>query len=505
MRKIREILRLRFESGLSHERIATSIGCGKTAVGDCLARHKVGGLGWPLAEHLDDAGLELSLYPPAVPGTSEKPLPVWSEIHTELRKKSVTMQLLWCEYKANHPAGYQYTQFCHHYSQWKKTIDLVFRNEHIAGEKAFVDYAGQTMAIHDPRNGQLQHAQIFIGVLGASNFTFAEATWSQTIPDWIESHNRMYAYFGGVPEMTVPDNLRSGVTRACRYDPLINPTYYAMARHYKTAIIPARKRKPRDKAKAEQGVLLVERWILAALRNRQFFSLDELNRAILELLERLNTKEFQKLKGTRRSTFEELDRPALKALPTHPFEICEFKIAKVNINYHIEVARHFYSVPSEHVRKEVEARYTARTVEILLNGQRIASHKRSFKLGGYTTLAEHMPRSHQEHVKWTPNRMTNWVGRAGPSTAKLANHILKSREHPQQAFSVILGMIRLGEKYGNDRLDRACFRALRLDEPNYRSLKSILTSGLDGLPVQEPQENETPIEHQNIRGPEYYS
>ena len=295
VRKILEILRLRFESGLSHEKICESVGCSKTSVGDCLRRFAAAGLRWPEASQLLEDDLENRLYPhAAVTDRAAKVVPDWSQINQELRKKSVTMQLLWMEYKSANPLGYQYTQFCHHYGVWRKKIDLPFRNDHPAGERLFIDYAGQTIGIRD-LHGSVRQAQIFIGVLGASNYTYAEATWTQTLPDWIASHNRMFSFFGGCPEILVPDNLRSAVVRACRYEPLINPTYLAMARQYRTAVIPARKKKPKDKAKAEQGVLLVERWILAALRNRKFFSLKELNDAISELLERLNTRPFQKL------------------------------------------------------------------------------------------------------------------------------------------------------------------------------------------------------------------
>jgi transposase len=300
---------------------------------------------------LNEDELDSRLYPPSLSMMrADKQIPNWNEIHQELRKKSVTMQLLWLEYKSANPRGYQYTQFCHHYSVWRKKIDLPFRNNHLAGEKLFIDYAGQTIPIYGP-DGSVRHAQIFIGVLGASNYTFAEASWTQTLPDWISSHNRMFSFLGGCPEILVPDNLRSAVQRACRYEPLINPTYLEMARHYRTAVIPARKKKPKDKAKAEQGVLLVERWILAALRNRKFFSLEELNHAIRELLERLNTRPFQKLAGNRRSAFLSIDKPALKALPAAAFQMCEFKIGTVNINYHFEIDRHHYSVPYQYVQK----------------------------------------------------------------------------------------------------------------------------------------------------------
>jgi transposase len=312
----------------------------------------------------------------------------------------------------------------------------------------------------------------------------------------------MFFFFGGVTEILTPDNLKSAVTKSCRYDPLLNSTYFEMAKHYGTAIIPARVKKPKDKAKAEAGVLLVERWILAALRNRKFFSLDELNRAISELLEKLNSRFFQKMEGSRKTLFESLDKPVLKPLPPAFFELCEFKFGSVNINYHIEVDKHYYSVPHQYVQKEIEVRYTAKTVEILYKGKRIASHRRSFRAYGYTTLTEHMPKNHQAHVKWTPTRMINWVGQAGPSTAAIAKEIIKAKPHPQQAFSSILGMIRLGERYGNDRLEKASFRALKQQTINYRSLKNILRAGLDQSPLAKPPEK--PIDHQNIRGREYY-
>jgi len=504
VRKIQEIIRLRFESNLSHDKIRESVGGGKTSVGDCLRRLAVSGLSWQEALRFTDTELESLLYPPAVPSPlADKPIPNWSEIHAELRKKSVTIQLLWMEYKSANPNGYQYTQFCHHYGVWRKKIDLPFRNNYLAGEKLFIDYAGQTIGVHGS-DGSVRQAQIFIGVLGASNYTYAEATWTQSLPDWISSHNRMFSFLGGCPEILVPDNLRSAVQKACRYDPLINPTYLAMARHYRVAVIPARKKKPKDKAKAEQGVLLVERWILAALRNRKFFSLEELNHAIRELLARLNERPFQKLSGNRRSAFQSIDRPALKSLPAMPFELCEFKIGIVNINYHFEIDRHHYSVPYEYVQKEIEARYTSQTVEFLYRGQRIASHPRSFKSHGYTTTPEHMPPAHKEHVKWTPERLKEWVGQAGPSAAKLADVILKSRPHPQQAFTSILGMIRLSDRYGKDRLEAAAFRALRFNATNYQSLKNILQAGLDKTPQGTEVEQPKPIDHNNIRGPDYF-
>jgi transposase len=411
--------------------------------------------------------------------------------------------LLWLEYKQAEPQGYQYSQFCELYKEWAKTIDVVFRNEHIAGEKVFVDYAGQTFPIFDPKTGESRDAQIFIGVLGASSYTYCEATWTQTIPDWLGSHNRMFSFFGGVAKVWVPDNLKSGVTTPCRYDPVINASYYSMAKHYDASVIPARSRKPRDKAKAEAGVLHVERRILAKFRNRKFFSLDEFNQALLEEVTAINAEPFQKLDGSRQSVFESLEMPALKPLPTEDFVISEYKIARVNINYHVELQGHFYSVPYTYVQKEVMLRYTPGSVEISYKGESVAKHLRRFTKG-YTTIPEHMPAKHQAHVKWTPDRMIRWVGEAGPSTTKVAELILASRRHPEESFNTILGMIRLGEKHGQSRLEAACVRALATNTANYRSLKNILNAKLDQSPVVAPKEPDSPITHENIRGPEYF-
>lgn len=502
MKNIKEILRLRFDCRFSYAQISASVNSPLSSVGDCVRRFQATKLEWQDACKLKESELESVMYTLSSSESPSKPQPDWSYIHKELRRKSVTKQLLWGEYKSSNPDGYQYTQFCKLYNTWKKTCDLVFRNSYHAGEKVIVDYAGQTVTIHDPASGQAYKAQIFIGVLGASNYTYAEATKSQTSHDWISSHKRMFSFFGGVPEIIIPDNLKSGVTKACRYDPVINRSYYEMARHYRTSIIPARARKPRDKAKAEQGVLLVERWILAALRNRKFFSLDELNAAILELLHKLNKKPFKKLDGTRESLFLDLDKPALLPLPRLPYEVCDFKEAKVNINYHIEINRHNYSVPYHYVGKKVEGRITSNMIEIICDGQVIASHRRSAKVGGYSTLKEHMPEKHKAHIKWTPERMIAWVGKAGPSTTRVAKLILESRDHPQQNFTRILGMIRLGEKYGQTRLEQASFCALRQNTTDYRSIKNILVSGRDQH-INSPRQDD-PIKHENIRGPDYY-
>jgi len=453
---------------------------------------------------MDDTVLEHLLFSPA-PGRSPKKrfVPDWSEIHKELKRKGVTLALLWHEYKMNNPEGYQYSWFCSQYAGWLGKVDLVMRQDHRAGEKLFVDYAGQTMEVVDRTTGEIKTAQIFVSVLGASNYTFSEATWSQNLSDWIGSHVRCFNYFHGVPEVLVPDNLKSGVSKACYYEPDINPTYQDMAGHYNTVVLPARVREPRDKAKAETGVQIVERWILAKLRNHTFFSLAELNGEIKKLLEELNNKPFQKLPGSRKSMFESLDRPALKPLPVESYLFAEWKKATVNIDYHLEVDGHYYSVPYQLVKKKVDVRMTSATVECFYKNKRVAAHKRSFQKGRHTTIKEHMPTRHQKYLEWSPERFLRWAGKIGPKTARLTEIILSSRPHPQQAYRTLLGILRLGKSYTDIRLEAACGRALVIGATSYRSVESILKNGLDSKPLPE-KEPSPPIRHQNIRGSQYY-
>ncbi|MCP3878285.1 MAG: IS21 family transposase [Sulfitobacter sp.] len=505
MRKIKEVLRLKFEVGRGQRQIARSCAIGKTTVAECLARFERSELSWPQAAQLDEATLERTLYPPAaaVPAAA-RAVPNWPYIHQELRRKGVTLTLLWYEYKAAHPEGFEYSWFCDRYRAWAGTLDLVMRQEHRAGEKLFVDYAGQTAEVVDRRTGEIRQAQIFVAVLGASNYTYAEATWSQQLPDWIGSHVRAFEFLGGSSEILVPDNLRSGVSKAHRYEPDLNPTYADLANHYGVAVLPARARKPRDKAKAEAGVLLVERWILAVLRHRTFFSLQELNREIARLLERLNTRPFKKMVGTRRKLFEQLDRPVLRPLPVPAYEFAEWKKVLVNIDYHIEVDGHYYSVPYQLVRKSLEARYSERTVECFHKGQRVASHRRSHLKGHHTTIPEHMPSSHRHYAEWTPQRLIGWAEKSGPATASVVRTILERRAHPQQGFRSCLGIMRLGKSYSDERLEAACRRALKLGACSYKSIESILRQGLDRKALPEQQELELSIEHDNLRGSDYY-
>jgi transposase len=377
------------------------------------------------------------------------------------------------------------------------------RHEHRAGEKMFVDYAGQTVNVIDRETGEIHKAQIFVAVLGASSYTYAEATLSQQVEDWIGSHVRAFSFFGGVTEAIVPDNLKSGVSKACRYEPDINPTYHDLANHYQTVVLPARVRKPRDKAKAEAGVLLVERWILARLRRRTFFSLAELYKTIGDLPTVLNAKPFKKLPGSRQSRFVELDKPALKPLPAAPYEVAYWKKAMVHLDYHVEVEGHYYSVPYTLVKKQLEIRYTGTTVECLYRNQRIASHLRNQVRGRHTTIKEHMPPRHRQYSEWNPERFTRWAAKIGPQTKVLTETLLVQRAHPQQAYRTLLGILRLGKAYGEQRLEAACDRALHINALSYRSIESILKNGLDQKPLKK-QENSTPIEHGNIRGADYY-
>ena len=503
MRKIREVLRLKFDCGLSVRKISRSLGIGHSSAGDYLCRFAASGLSWPCS--LSDSELEQQLFPPAPAVPSEqRPLPDWSWVHAELRRPGVTLALLWQEYRLNQPQGFQYSWFCEHYRAWQGKLDVVMRQEHRVGEKLFVDYAGQTVPVIDRHSGEIRQAQVFVAVLGASSYTFAEATWSQQLPDWLGSHARCFAFLGGVPEIVVPDNLRSAVSKAHRYEPDINPSYRDLAEHYGVAVVPARARKPRDKAKAEVGVQVVERWILAALRNRQFFSLDELNTAIAGLLERLNQRPFKKLPGSRQSAFDSLDRPALRPLPEQPYVYAEWKKARVHIDYHVEVDGHYYSVPYQLVKKQLEVRLTARTVEFFHANQRVASHLRSMHKGRHSTQAEHMPKSHREHAEWTPQRLIRWAEQTGPNTAGVIRHILERRIHPQQGYRACLGILRLGKTHGEARLELACRRAISLGTCSYKSLESILRQGLENLPLAQQHLPLLPDDHANLRGPGYY-
>lgn len=505
MRKVKEVLRLSWGCALSNRKVARSCSTTHGTVAEYVRRARRAGLSWPLPEDLDDARLEELLWPPPVLiSTEERPLPDWSVVDRELRGKGVTLFLLWQEHKERHPEGYQYSRFCDLYRAWCGKLDLVMRQSHRAGEKMFVDYCGQTVPVVDRSRGRVREAQIFVAVLGASNYSYAEATWGQSMPEWISSHVRAFSYFGGVPEVVIPDNLKSAITKACRYEPDLNPTYQELATYYGTAVIPARVRKPRDKAKVEVGVQVVERWILARLRHRRFFSLAELNEAIGDLLVQLNRRPFKKLPGCRKDLYRRLERPALRPLPAVAYEYAEWKKARVNIDYHIEVDRHYYSVPYQLVGKQVDVRVTERTVECFYKSKRVASHIRSHLGGRHSTVRDHMPEPHRQYLDWTPQRLVRWAQKTGAATAKLVESILASRPHPQQGYRSCLGIMRLGKTYGSDRLEAACQRALAIGATTYKSIQSILKTGLDQRPLPARSAAPDPIKHTNIRGPGYY-
>lgn len=509
MRKVYLVLRLYFAMQMSIRAIARSINASPSTVGDYVRRARAAGLTWPLPEGLDERTLEARLFPPVkspAPTQSPRPLPDWAHVHRELKRKGVTLALLWEEYKAAHPDGVQYSWFCERYNAWAGRVDVVMRQTHRAGEKLFVDYAGDTLAVIDRETGEVRAAQLFVAVLGASSYTYAEATWSQSLPDWCASHVRALQFFGGAPEVVVPDNLKSAVRTPHRYEPDLNPSYADLAEHYGFAVVPARVGRARDKAKVEAGVLLVERWIGAALRNRQLFSLAELNAAIATLLERLNARPFKTLPGSRRSAFDTLDRPVLQPLPQAPYVFAQWKTVRVNVDYHVELERHYYSVPFTLARKALRLRYTEHTVECFHRGERVASHLRSRLPGRHTTVAEHMPERHRRFGEWSPERFTRWAEKIGPSTAALIARVLDARRHPEQSYRTCLGILRLAKAYGDERLDAAAQRALLIGAHSVRSVESILKHRLDEQPLDQhhAEQSALPLEHENLRGPGYF-
>lgn len=505
MRKTKDILRLKFENGLSNRAIAHSCQVSRSTVADYLCRAERAGLSWPLLESLTDTALEQLLFPP-LPACPEegRPLPKWAAIHEEMRGKGVTLMLLWQEYKAQHPNGYQYSQFAQRYRQWRETLDVTMRQTHTPGEKLFVDYAGQTVPVVDKETGECHPAQIFVAVLGASHYTYCEATWSQSTDDWIASHVRAFDFLQGCPAIVVPDNLKSAVTRSHRYEPDINPAYQDLLCHYGVAVVPARVAKPQDKSAVENGVQRVEQWVLARLRHLPFFSLAELNAHLHRLLEELNAKPFQKLPGSRRSQFESLERAALKPLPVQRYELAHWFKARVALNIHIRIEGCYYSVPYRLAKQEVDVRLTATTLEVLYRGERVASHPRSLRPGSYTTTPAHMPEGHQQHLEWTPERLMHWAQERGAYTEQMIQTVLASRPHPQQAFNACLGIMRLGKSYGVARLEAACRRALHLGTSSYKSVASILKHGLDQHPLPATAAMPPSPTHDNLRGATYF-
>lgn len=501
MRQVRSILRLRLESGLSLRECSRVLGVPKSTVGDALRMAHAAGIDWPAAERLDDAQLEVRLYGDTVARPSQYVEPDFPHVHRELKRAGVTLQLLWEEYSQGNPQAYRYTAFCTKYRAWVQTLRVSMRQIHIAGEKLFVDYAGDTIGIIDADTGEITPGQLFVAVLGASNYTFARATATQNTLDWVNSIIDALEFIGGVPKLIVPDQTRAVVARPNRHDPIVNETVRDLEKHYATTVLPARQASPKDKAKVEGAVLIAERWILARLRNRRFFSLAQLNAAIAALVQDMNGRPFKKLPGCRREAFLTQEAPTLRALPAQRMAVARFKHARVNIDYHIEFDHHYYSVPYRLVREQVDLRYTDHTLEALYRNQRVAAHVRSYKRGGFTTLPEHMPSSHRAHREWTPAKLLDWGRSVGVAAAAVVQWQLEHRPHPEQGYRACLGMKRLAKEYSALRLEAACARAMAIHSPSLHSLTSILKRGLDRLPLPgEPVQTSLPL-NENVRGP----
>lgn len=506
MRDLREVMRLYREGGQSVRAIAQRVGVARSTARDMIKRFEQSGIAWPLPDGIADADLERRLYGVAgvKPGLRKLPQPDWAFVAREMKRKHVTLQVLWEEYIAEHPEGYRYSRFCDLFRGWEGRLPLTMRQSHGGGEKLFIDYAGDKVPVVCRQTGEVRDAHIFVAVMGGSSLSFAYATWTEQMSDWIDSHNAAFAFFGGTPQLLVPDNAKVAVIKACLFDPLVNRSYTDMARHYSTAVLPTRPRKPRDKAKVEACVGIVERWLLGRLRNKVFYSLAEVNAAIADCMEQLNDVRVVRQYGkTRRQMFEEIDAPNLKPLPAEPWIHAEWKRCRVGLDYHIALGRHHYSVPYRYARREVEVRFTARTVEIFLGSERIAVHMRGSGNGRHTTIREHMPSSHRRHDEWTPAKILEEATRIGPMLLLLVERIIEARPHPEQGYRSCLGIIGLEKRFGAHRLEAAALRALEIQALNYPSVKSILEKGLDQVPVRKSRERE-PIDHANIRGPRYY-
>ena len=512
MRKVHDVLRLHFDLKLPQRQIARSIQLSQSTVNEYLLRFQQSGLTWPLPEGYNDHLLQQKLLSTEKRETPplHRPLPDFAHIQHELTtNRHTTLQLLWEEYRVAHPDNhYSYTSLWRHFEDWRRQQGLVMRQQHRAGEKLFVDWAGAKIPIHDRETGEVKMASLFIAVLGASNYTYAEATISQELQPWIGAHVRAFEFLGGLPELVVPDNARTAVNKACRYEPDLNPTYQEMAMHYAVGVVPARVRKPKDKAKVEVGVQVAQRWIVAALRHRKFFSVTELNAAIRDLLVKLNQRPFKKRDGCRQSLFEELDKPALRRLPAERYDLSIWAKATVNIDYHVQVDDSFYSVPYTLAQKPVEVRTTPTTVEIFYQGARVASHVRARKPYTAVTENEHRPKAHQAHLQWPPSRLIDWAQKTGRCSAQLFQQILERYPHPEMGYRSCLGLLRLGEKYGPKRLESACERALLTGATTYKSVKSILAHALDSQPHPGGAHTDVapppPFGHDNIRGAGYY-
>lgn len=505
MRRIRDLLRLKYAQGLSSRAIASSLSISKGAVGAYLSRVRAAGLSWPLPPELDDDALELLLFPGQVCSrVPERPVPDWGAVDRELRRKGVTRALLWEEYRAAYPEGYGYAWFCEHYEAWKGRVRPTMRQTHLGGDKVFIDFSGDGIEIVDPLTGEVSEARLFVAAMGASSYTYAEARPAETLEDWIGAQVNLFAFLGGVPRMVVPDNPRAVIVAPDRHEPGLNRTMAAMAEHYDVAVLPARPRKPRDKAKVEAAVLVAQRWIIARLRNRRFFSIAQVNAAIRPLLDEINTRIMRGYGASRADLFATLDCPALSRLPEVPYVFARWSRPRVAPDYHVEIEGFFYSVPFGLIRETVEARATERTVEIFHRGRRVASHARGVgRRGGHVTDPAHMPRAHRRYAEWTPARMLAAAEAAGPSVAAFCEAVMAARPHPEQGFRTCFGILSLEKTYGRARLDAACRRGLQIGARSVSSIRSILKTGLDQAFLDLTPDPE-PLRHANIRGQRYF-
>jgi len=499
MRKIRDVLRLKLETRLSHERTAAALNISKGVVTKYVNLATTANLDWAQIQALDDTALHHRLL-----GTPQRAsgfvAPDYARMHQELRRKGMTLMLLWQEHTAQHPgeSTHRYSQFCENYRQYAKSLKRSMRQIHRAGEKLFIDYAGPTVALTDG-----SRAHIFVAALGASSYTFACATPRETMTDWLGATAQALRFMGGVPQLIVPDNPKALIANPDRYEPRANETVHDFARHYGTSVLPARPYHPQDKGKVESAVQVVERWILMRLRHQKFETIDDVNEAIAPLLAQLNAKAFQKLPGSRASAFAELDAPALQPLPAQTWELAVYKTVRVHIDQHIEFEGHRYSVPQALVGLALEARITARTVEVLHRGQRVASHLRCAHKGGFTTVPEHLSAAHRAHLEWTPERLIHWGASIGVATGALVTRLLETRRHPEHGYRACLGLLALAKRFSRPRLEAACVIALELGTTKGSHVRDILANGRDQVPPATTPEWSSPA-HAHVRGPGYY-
>lgn len=509
MRTVREILRLSLTTELSDRQIARSVRCSHTTVARYAGLARQQSLDWAIISQMSDGDLRRLFYDEQSSASAltepRMPVPDWSHIHAELARKGVTLKVLWREYVDANPTGYRYSRFCDLYRAWSSQLDLTMRMPHTPGEKLYVDYAGSTVAITNPLTGEVTQAQVFVAAMGYSHMIYAEATASQQSDDWLASHVRALEYFGGSPAVIVPDNLKSGITHPCRYDPEVNLAYRELAEHYGLAVIPARVRRPKDQSKVEKAVQIIEYQALAVLRDRRYFSIGELNTDLRELVERINNRPFQKLEGTRRTVFDEFDKPALRPLPDERFVPATWSRASVGPDYHVSVDHRLYSVPFSLHGRQVYIRRSPATVEIFHDNKRVAAHPRSFAAPGYTTtIAEHMPSSHRRYAEWTPKRILDWAATIGPATRALADHIMTKRHHPEQGFQTCMGLVGLRRAYSHDRIESMATYALHHNVTRLKNMRHILEHRLDQVRLDQTAPD-TIIMHENIRGPMAYA